>query len=135
MKKPPTISQLKKKLWKIVSEYIRRKWSDENGMCECVSCAPPKTKKHYKQMQAGHFVPRARGNACYFVEENIHPQCFQCNINLGGNPAGYAKFIKDYYGPEKIDELQEMSMQTVKFKVKDLEEMIIEWKDKLNQLQ
>ena len=84
-------------------------------------------------MQAGHFVPRARGNACYFVEENIHPQCFQCNINLGGNPAGYAKYIIEMYGVEKIDELQALAMTTVKFTVKDLEVLIEELKLKLNE--
>lgn len=134
MKKKPKISTLKKKAWKLCSEYIRRKYADQYGMVECVSCAPPKTRKHWKEMQAGHFVPRGRGNACYFLEENIHPQCFKCNINLGGNPAGYAKYIVEMYGVEKINELELEARKTVKFSVKDLELMIEDFKDKLNEI-
>lgn len=130
--KKPKISTLKKKAWKLMSEYIRRKYADEFGMVECVSCAPPATRKYWKLQQAGHFVPRGRGNACYFLEENIHPQCFQCNINLGGNPAGYAKFIKDTYGADKIDELELEAQKTVKFTVPILEELIEDLKLKIN---
>lgn len=124
-------SALKKKLWSLTSEYIRRKFSDEFGMCKCATC---ETTKHWKEMQAGHFVPKAQGNAVYFVEENIHPQCYRCNINLGGNGPEYNAYMLEMYGQEKIDELRRLSNTTVKFSVSDYEEMIAEVKKRLEEL-
>ena len=85
-------------------------------------------------MQAGHFVPKKKGNAVYFVEENIHPQCYQCNINLGGYGAMYNKFMLDTYGQEKIDELLDLAQTTVKFTVNDLLDMEDYFKERLQEL-
>jgi 5-methylcytosine-specific restriction endonuclease McrA len=124
-------SKQKKKTWKACSEYIRRKFSDENGYCSCVTCG--KTK-HYKEMQAGHFIPKKKGNAVYFVEENIAPQCYQCNINLGGYGAMYNKYMLETYGQEKIDELLKLAQTTIKFTVSDLKEIETEYKEALERL-
>ncbi len=124
-------STVKKRLWALVSLYIRRKYSDDNGYCSCVTCG---ATKPYKQMQAGHFVPKKKGNAVYFVEENIHPQCYQCNINLGGYGAMYNKFMLDTYGQEKIDELLDLAQTTVKFTVNDLLDMEDYFKERLKEL-
>lgn len=84
-------------------------------------------------MQAGHFIPKAQGNAIYFIEENVHPQCYRCNINLGGNGPEYYKFMLDTYGQEKIDELMEKSKTVVKFTIHDYEEMIEDVQEKLKE--
>ncbi len=118
VKKKVSRTTQKKRLWDIVSRYIRLKYSDDNGYCSCVTCG---ATKHYKQMQAGHFVPKKKGNAIYFIEENIHPQCYQCNINLGGYGAMYNKFMLDTYGQDKIDELLNLAGTTVKLDLDQLE--------------
>ena len=132
-RKTKTIGKLKKEAWILLSKYIRLKYADKDGYVSCVTCPPPGTRKHWKEMQAGHFVPRGRGNACYLLEENIHPQCHRCNINLSGNPSAYAKYIKDMYGSEKIDELEMLGRTTKKFTTKELEEIIQDLKQKLNE--
>jgi len=116
-------STKKKKLWNLVSRYIRLKYSDDNGYCSCVTCGQT---KHYKQMQAGHFIPKKKGNAIYFIEENIHPQCYQCNINLGGYGAMYTRFMLETYGQEKIDELLDLAGTTVKL---DLDQLTEEYQE------
>lgn len=124
-KKKQKLSTVKKRVWTWFSKYIRMKYSDDLGYCSCVTCG---ATKHYSGLQAGHFVPKKAGNAVYFVEENVHPQCYQCNINLGSNGPMYNKFILETYGQEKIDELIELSRTTLKFTVNDLLEMEQEYK-------
>lgn len=80
-------------------------------------------------MQAGHFVPKKKGNAVYYVEENIHPQCYQCNINLGGYGAMYNKFMLETYGQEKIDELLALAGTKLKLTEQDLLDLETEYKE------
>lgn len=127
-----TISKLKKDLWKLTSQYVRLSHSDSNGYVKCVTCG---IIKHYKEMQAGHFIPQAQGNAVKFDLRNIHPQCYRCNINLGGNGPEYYPFMLNTYGQEVVDELRFKSNTTVKFTKNDLNVMIEDMKTKLNELQ
>lgn len=125
------LTPLKTKLWKIISEYIRRKYSDELGMVSCVTCG---TRKHWKELQAGHFIPSAQGNSTRWIEENIHPQCMRCNCNLGGNGEEYYPFMIKTYGQAKVDELRALSRKIVKLTSDDYERMIQKYSDKLNNL-
>jgi 5-methylcytosine-specific restriction endonuclease McrA len=106
--------------WKATSLYIRKKFADHLGYVSCVTCG---LTKHYKELHAGHFVPQAQGDACRFIEENIHPQCYRCNVNLGGNGPEYNAYMLDMYGQEKIDELRALSKTTVKLTINDLNEI------------
>lgn len=122
---------LKDKLWKLTSEYIRRKNADDNGYAMCVTCGH---RAHYKSLQAGHFIPQAQGDAVRYDLRNIAPQCYRCNINLGGNGPEYYPYMEKTYGKEVIDELRYLSNQTVKFSLQDLEEMIENVRGKLNEI-
>ena len=101
MKKKPSLAKLKKKAWKIMSNYIRLMASNPDGLVKCVTCD---TWKHWKQMQAGHFVSGRRG-WILFCEENIHPQDYVCNVLLKGNFAAYYEFMVEKYGLEKTQQL------------------------------
>lgn len=90
--------------------------------------------KHWKELQAGHFIPKKKGNAVYFVEENIHPQCYQCNINLGGYGAMYNKYMLETYGQEKIDELLALTQTTLKLTIQDLKDIETYYKEALDGL-
>ena len=129
----PTISRskLKKRLWKIISEYIRRKFADHAGYTTCVTCG---TTKHWKELQAGHWIPQAKGDAVRYEEENIHPQCFRCNVNLSGNAGEYYKYMLSMYGLEGMDRLVEQSNQVKKFTVNDLLEIEKDYKERLSEL-
>ena len=100
------LSTLQAKADKLMSEYIRKKWSDENGMVKCVSCG---TVKHWKEMDCGHFIPKSRGASIRYVEENTAPECQGCNRFNEGHLIGYTRWMIDFYGEEKIDELQNES--------------------------
>lgn len=94
-KSKTSISKLKEKLWKVFSLYIknRDKWT-------CYTCG---RKAEGAGMHAGHFISkRIGGIALYFHEDNVHAQCYHCNINLGGNQWEYGKKL----GEKKVEELQ-----------------------------
>lgn len=73
-------AKLKKKLDAVISKYVRLKYSDKNGMVSCYTCG---VRKHYKEMQNGHWIPR--NHTCTRWDlNNLRPQCVGCNVYGGG---------------------------------------------------
>jgi len=122
------LTPLKNKLWKLTSEYIRRRDADENGIVACCTCGK---EKHWKEMDAGHYIPQARGNATRWDLSNIHAQCRRCNGFLEGNSAEYSVYIDNRYGKGYAESLRLKSHQTVKFSESDYQLMIDNVKDLL----
>jgi hypothetical protein len=71
----------------IFSQLIRLSHADEHGMVQCYTCP---TIKHWKHMQCGHFVSRAKMPTRFSVK-NCKPQCKDCNEHNGGNEKVYAE--------------------------------------------
>jgi len=71
--------RLKDKLWKLVSEYVRRRHADSNGYVACYTCG---TIKHWKEGDAGHGIA-GRKNMVLFDLEVLRFQCKNCNRNQG----------------------------------------------------
>lgn len=128
--KKQKLSTVKKRVWTWFSKYIRLKASDDTGYCSCVTCG---ATNMFTSMQAGHFIARAQGNACYFEEDNVHVQCYRCNINLGGNGPEYYPFMVDTYGEERVNELRRLSNTTRKFTIHELLEMESYYKEKVKE--
>jgi hypothetical protein len=82
------------KLWKAFSEYIRRRNADENGMVKCFTCS---SFKHWKEMQAGHGIPRQHWGTRY-DEKNVQSQCRKCNCFEQGEQAEFSKQVDLKYG-------------------------------------
>ena len=131
LKKSVSVSVLKSKLWKIVSEYIRQKYADSDGFVKCTTC---NTKKHWKEQQAGHFVPSGASSYLRYTETNIHPQCFHCNINLGSNPIEYREYMIKTYGEKFVNQMLELRNEMAIRKSCDYQELIEEWETKLYKL-
>ena len=131
MKKKPTVRSLKKKLWTTFSLYIRMRNANYNGYVMCVTCG---IKKHYKQMQAGHFLP-GRRNSVLFDPRNCHSQCYACNCMKYGNTVKYFRYMQDRYGDNVIKDLEKKDTISKQFDVEELEDMIDYYKEKLKCLQ
>lgn len=123
-KKAKNLSWYRKKAWEALSRLTRMKGADANGNVSCVTCG---ATKHWKEMQAGHWIPQAQGNAVRFDERNVHVQCYRCNINLGGNGPEYAVFMEHTHGREVMDELRALSKTTKKYTKADYQEMRDRW--------
>lgn len=111
----------KNKLWKIFSLYIRLRDADVKGNCRCISCG--KIAK-YTEMDAGHFIPKSKGNAIYFEEDNVHAQCRYCNSYLHGNLYFYGKALEDKIGKKAIDNLFKLSKTIKKITENEYKKMI-----------
>ena len=86
---------LKGKLDRLFSEYIRRRDADYAGYCRCVTCGKV---QHWREMDAGHFVPRDR-IATRWDETNVHPQCRECNRFRSGKQYEHGMAIDRIHGP------------------------------------
>jgi hypothetical protein len=111
-------STAKTSAWIWFSRYIRAKDADEDGMTECVTCG---AQKHWKELHAGHFIPKKRGLSIYFVEANVHPQCPACNTYNGGMLIEYTRYMQQEYGHPFVDDLLERSRQVVRMRLGDYE--------------
>ncbi len=135
--KKQTLTQAKDKLWKVFSQYIRLRdalrttGTETHGLC--ISC-----EKHYPCfgvgcMQAGHFLPGRHASVIY-DERGCQAQCYNCNVNLKGNWNKYYAGMEKLYGEKIIKELQSLDRETKQWKVFEIEELTISYKEKLKKL-
>lgn len=120
-KKKKSISQLKKQLDAIFSQYIRLR--DKNI---CFTC--------YKQgNQAGHYISR-RYNSLRYNEQNVNLQCVSCNIFRHGAMDRYAIELERKYGVGILQKLEQYKNFLKSFTREELEEKIAEYKNKIKHL-
>jgi hypothetical protein len=110
---------LVRKLDKVFSLYIRQRL-EKNGIVECVTCG---TKKHWKEVDAGHFCSR-RHYSTRWEAQNVHVQCKSCNGFHAGQNYLMGKYIDKTYGEGTADELIKMSRQIRKFTDQELKDLI-----------
>lgn len=121
-----SVSKLKKDLDKIFSQFIRQRGASHDGTTSCYTCG---LKRHWKELQCGHFVPR-QYLATRYDEINCQPQCYACNMLYNGQPSAFAIRLKREFGDNIIDRL-ERDRRSI---VKDFpyEAKIAEYKEKLS---
>ncbi|MEY2867760.1 MAG: hypothetical protein RIR01_160 [Bacteroidota bacterium] len=122
-------TNLKDKLDKVFSLYIRLRDADENGFCTCYTCGKV---AHYKEMQNGHFWSRTHLST-RFNENNCKVQCVGCNIFKKGNYIEYTKRLLKELGEEKFNELERLKNSTVKISKTEYEQMIEHYNQKIKE--
>ena len=121
-KKKPKLGALKKKAWDIFSKIVRQMYADHRGWVECVTCAK---QDHWKFMQAGHFIPKAKGTSVYFECSNVHTQCERCNIwEKEYAKIQYYKWMAKHYGEDEIERLEALAHTERKITRVEYEQMI-----------
>lgn len=120
MKRKRSLAALTRDLDKQFSLFIRQRYADEWGNVSCVTCGQ---RKHWKEMNAGHFIPR-QYRATRYLETNVAPQCVHCNQWRRGNLIEYYAWMQKTHGQETIDELRRLKGTTRKFTRADLEELL-----------
>ena len=119
-------SKLVKKLDMVFSKYIRISSADKSGYCTCITCG---VKKHWKEIQAGHFMSR-KHYSTRWDERNVKPQCVGCNMFKQGEQYKYSLFL----GKDEAEVLYLKSKETVKFSNYELEEMINNYSNRLKSI-
>jgi len=125
-----TLASLKKKAWKLLSEYIRRSNADEGGTVSCYTCG---SLGFWKEYHAGHFIGGRTGSVL-LDSRIVRVQCPRCNIWLQGNYHIYTLRMIDEVGREKVEEYLALKNQTKKWNRAELEAFIEEYKKKLETL-
>ena len=132
--KKKSLSSMKRKVWKLFSEYIRLRDCLQTTRLpdygKCITCGKtvPRTL-----LQAGHFIS-GRHNAGLFSERGVNAQCYNCNINLRGNTLEYRRQIVKLYGEGADLELEQEARQIKKFTVQELEGLILKYKAEIEKL-
>ena len=128
--KKPKLSTLKKKLWKIFSEWTRRSNADSKGICKCYTC--PK-EFPWKQIQAGHYISRIYLGT-FVHEKNVKCQCAGCNLFKRGAPDEFAFHLVQEYGSGILEELNTAKHQTIKPDIEYYQNLIEIYQQKLEDL-
>lgn len=130
-KKLKSLRLLKVVLWKLFSEYVRKKYAGQMGWVECYTCEMP--YESWKVVQCGHAIG-GRHSAVLFDADICRPQCVRCNVFLRGNyPIFTTKLIKEN-GMEWWEKKLAGASLIVKFTRADIEALIQNYKQKLEGL-
>lgn len=130
-KQKKTLAGLIEEAAELLQKLVRLEESDDNGYGKCVSCGKV---LHWKQRQGGHFISRSR-LATKLDRRNVNSQCYGCN-GFGMKydtevKITYERYIDDTYGKGTVDDLLRLSHETVKYLRADIEDMIVELKEKI----
>jgi len=123
-KKKLTRSKIVKKLDSVFSQYIRLRES-VNEISTCFTCGK---QDHWKKLQNGHFMSR-RHYSTRWDETNCQVQCAGCNVFKYGEQYKFSIELDIKYGSGTADKMLQQSKQIVKFSTMDLEDLIIKYKN------
>ena len=126
VKKSKKPTNYKKRLWLIFSQYIRQR---DEGVC--ISCGK---RMEWKNMDAGHYIPKTAGLALYFDERNVNCQCTYCNRFMHGNLAKYALALRKKYGGGILEKLDKERRQIRKISEDEYVNLIELYKKKMENL-
>ena len=107
---------LMRELTRLFNAYIRRR--DEHQ--PCISCGTTQSDAWH----AGHYKTAKAYPELRFDENNVHKQCFHCNVNLSGNIEGYRKGLLQRIGKVALDELESHTPQE-KLSLAEIKELIV----------
>ena len=114
------ISTLKRKLWLHFANYIKKR-----DKYRCFTCG---RLAEGSGLHCGHFIPKSVGGLLlYFHEENCRAQCYNCNINLGGNQYIFGQKL----GEAKVNQLSALKGKVLKVDENWYLERIKEYEAKL----
>jgi len=129
-KKEKKSINLKAKLDKIFSEFIRLRDSNHEGYVQCVSCG---NVHYWREVDCGHYINRKHMNTRY-NEKNCNGQCRSCNRFDEGNASGYTLGLISKYGKDIIDILIMAKNLTQKHSYSELEILIDYYKKEVKEL-
>lgn len=111
---------LKSKLDKEFSLFIRLRDAMPNGYFRCISCGQI---KRFEQADCGHYINRQHMST-RFDEMNCNAQCRKCNRFMEGNIQGYRQGLITKYGEQRVLLLEAKKNQTRKYSDFEYKELI-----------
>ena len=116
------ISKVQRKLWELCKQYTRGKYGNT-----CYTCR--KGGLEGSNWHTGHYLPKASLGAYLKYDPRVlRPQCYHCNINLGGAGADYHLRLIEEEGKPYVNRIHKDRQITVK--ALDHYYKMIEWYQK-----
>lgn len=95
------ISKVQTKLWELCKQITRKKYGNVCYTCGAVGLSA-------SNWHTGHLIPKASLGAFLKYDLRVlRPQCYHCNINLGGNGAEFYRRMIIEVGPTAVNEIIE----------------------------
>lgn len=126
-RKPKGVAKLKKDLWKQFALWTKLKYSDDGRWCSCYTCGNP-LEIGTSGCQAGHWLPKGGYSVHYFNPDNVRPQCYRCNVNLGGNAAVFERALREEIGEDLVEDMYHIRHAKVKRTITWYQEQIEHYK-------
>ena len=126
--KRKSITKLKSKLWEVFSLYIKQKYSPDGKNVNCFTCGR-NLQIGTSNCQGGHYYSQGGFKALQFNENNVRPQCYNCNINLNGNTQIFRENLIAEIGEEAVNELDRHRHDEMRWSASELEEKIKHYKE------
>lgn len=102
------ISLIQRKIWEQCKRIIRKKYGNT-----CYTCGA--TGLSGVNWHTGHLLAKASVGAFLKYDLRIlRPQCYNCNINLGGNGAIFIENMRRIEGDTYVDQILKDRQVTVK---------------------
>lgn len=102
------ISKIQRQLWELCKNIIRNKYGNT-----CYTCG--KTNLEGSNWHTGHLIPKAACGATLKYDLRVlRPQCYHCNINLGGNGGEFYRRMEIREGKNYLDTIYRDKEKTVK---------------------
>jgi hypothetical protein len=136
MAKRITLGKLKAKVQVVFNKYIRLRDSG-GGFFTCISCGMTKSTD---QLNAGHFYAVKGYDGLRFDELNVQSECASCNCWDESHLIGYAINLNTKIGESELSMLHERARKYkqnsgFKWDRAELESMLIEYKEKIKEVQ
>lgn len=107
-KSKDSISLLQRKIWELCKQIIRKKYGNT-----CFTCG--RNGLDGSNWHTGHLIPKASiGAYLKYDLRLLRPQCYNCNINLGGNGAIFIENLRRKEGNDYVDKILQDRQATVK---------------------
>ena len=77
---------------RVTSRMVRLSEMGNDGKVQCFTCP---SRREFKNIQCGHFIPRANLVFRFDWYYNLRPQCPNCNVTLRGNIKVFADKLNE----------------------------------------
>ena len=87
-------------------------------------------------MDGGHFIPKGHSSRWALEEENVHPQCKDCNgfqMRYGTASQAYTLWMVEHYGKDFVEYMLKTKRETLKLYKSDYIEMIDDFKKQIKE--
>jgi hypothetical protein len=128
-------TKAKKRAYEAFSIYLRTLWN-QKGFVECYTCGAHtflKAPRPGLRTTVGHWV-EGHTNVSYINEVYVRPQCYHCNMMMGGNQGEFRDRIRKELGDKVVDELLIKAKVTVEISVSEYLQKQAYYKEKLSML-